>query len=132
MNKETNTTRMNMGATGMNENGASHGTSDTRTRGTTRSTDRNTALLERIQKLSFVKGELELYLDTHPTCRAALDYYRKTLEQLEAATTEYHNLVGPIVASGVMNGERWTWVDEPWPWFRDDEKLNPDRKDVAR
>ena len=73
MNKETNTTRMNMGATGMNENGASHGTSDTRTRGTTRSTDRNTALLERIQKLSFVKCELELYLDTHPTCRAALD-----------------------------------------------------------
>lgn len=108
------------------------GAIDTHTRSTTRATDRNTALLERIQKLSFVKCELELYLDTHPTCRAALDYYRKTIEQLEAATTEYHNLVGPIVASGVMNGERWTWVDEPWPWFRDDEKLNPERKDVAR
>jgi spore coat protein JB len=123
---------MNTGANDMNGTRNDIGATDTRTRSTTRATDRNTALLERIQKLSFVKCELELYLDTHPTCRAALDYYRKTIEQLEAATTEYHNLVGPIVASGVMNGERWTWVDEPWPWFRDDEKLNPERKDVAR
>jgi spore coat protein JB len=123
---------MNTGANDMNGTRNDIGAIDTHTRSTTRATDRNTALLERIQKLSFVKCELELYLDTHPTCRAALDYYRKTIEQLEAATTEYHNLVGPIVASGVMNGERWTWVDEPWPWFRDDEKLNPERKDVAR
>jgi spore coat protein JB len=92
----------------------------------------NTALLEKIQKLSFVKCELELYLDTHPTCRAALDYYKKTVEMLDAAMLEYHNTVGPIVATGTMNGERWTWVDEPWPWFREGETLNAPRKDKAK
>ena len=113
MNKEMN-------AHGMSENGP------------TQRLDKNAALLEKIQKLSFVKCELELYLDTHPTCRAALDYYKKTVADLDAATLEYHNTVGPIVASGVMNGEIWTWVDGPWPWFREGETLTAERKEWAK
>ena len=75
-----------------------------------------TSLLEQIRALSFVKVELELYLDTHPNCRAALDYYNKTLNELEGLTELYENTVGPLTASGVKSESAWTWVEEPWPW----------------
>ena len=63
-----------------------------------------------------VKTELELYLDTHPDCRTALDYYYRTLAELKKFTDEYQNTVGPLTAMGVTDTERWTWVDGPWPW----------------
>ena len=76
-------------------------------------------LLEQIRALAFVKNELELYLDTHPTCRTALDYYRKTVDELERLTEEYHNQYGPLVASGNLSTDKWNWVEEPWPWQND-------------
>lgn len=74
------------------------------------------ALLEQIRQLSFVKTELELFLDTHPDCRTALDYYHQTIEALDALMMKYHNTVGPLVAAGVVSDDKWTWVDKPWPW----------------
>ena len=79
-------------------------------------------LLEQIRALGFVKVELELYLDTHPTCRTALDYYRKTVDELERLTEEYHNQYGPLVASGNLSTENWNWINGPWPW--QNEKMN--------
>ncbi len=82
-----------------------------------RMTERLTGdLYEKIRSLGFVKAELELYLDTHPDCRTALDYYYKTLAELKKLTDEYQNTVGPLTAMGVTDTERWTWVDGPWPW----------------
>ena len=43
-------------------------------------------LMRKIAALGFVKTELELYLDTHPTCQAALDMYHKTVDELKALT----------------------------------------------
>jgi spore coat protein JB len=60
--------------------------------------------------------ELELYLDTHPNCRTALDYYHRTVEALESLMTKYHNEQGPLRAEGVVSDDTWTWVKEPWPW----------------
>ena len=74
------------------------------------------ALLEEIRALSFVKTELELYLDTHPTCHTALDYYHKTVEALGMLMTKYQYEVAPLRAEGVMSNDAWTWVDTPWPW----------------
>ena len=75
-----------------------------------------TSLIEKIRALSFVKVELELYLDTHPNCVAAIDYYNKTLAELSSLVELYENTVGPLSASGVKSEETWTWVSEPWPW----------------
>ncbi len=74
------------------------------------------ALLEEIRALSFVKSELELFLDTHPNCRQALDYYRQTVDALDSYMERYHEEVGPLIASGAVNPDTWTWVDTPWPW----------------
>ena len=78
------------------------------------------ALLKKIQALSFAKVETELYLDTHPDSKSALDYYRGVLNQLDAAMTEYQNKYGPLFAEGVV-GDRWSWVDGAWPWQLDTE-----------
>ncbi|MBE6532735.1 MAG: spore coat protein CotJB [Ruminococcaceae bacterium] len=109
VNRARNNTNNNgvQGAQGMN------GARSTRLTGT---------LLEQIRALGFVKVELELYLDTHPNCRTALDYYRKTVDELERLTEEYHNQYGPLVASGNLSTENWNWINGPWPW--QNEKMN--------
>lgn len=76
----------------------------------------NSTLLEQIRALSFVKTEVELYLDTHPNCSAALDYYYRTISELERLTEIYENEAGPLSAAGVRSEKNWTWVEEPWPW----------------
>ena len=72
-------------------------------------------LMRRIQELSFAKVETELFLDTHPDSKTALDYYRNIVDELDMAMTEYQNKFGPIVAEASM-GDGWTWIDGLWPW----------------
>ena len=74
------------------------------------------SLSERISELSFVKAELELYLDTHPECRTAIDYYMQTTRALTPLIEEYESTVGPLTAGGVQSTEDWTWVRGAWPW----------------
>lgn len=71
--------------------------------------------MKRVQQLSFAKCETELFLDTHPDCRQALDYYHRILAELEAACLEYQANHGPLTADQ-SSTERWDWVDTPWPW----------------
>lgn len=73
-------------------------------------------LADQIRALTFVKTELELYLDTHPRCRTALDYYRQTIDELKRLTEMYENTTGPLTAQGNVSTEQWNWVDGLWPW----------------
>ncbi|MBO5207291.1 MAG: spore coat protein CotJB [Clostridia bacterium] len=73
-------------------------------------------LFEEIRALSFVKTELELYLDTHPDCAVALDYYRQTVAALKKYTEEYESKYSPICASGAGSDGKWSWINMPWPW----------------
>lgn len=72
-------------------------------------------LLKKIQQLSFALVETELFLDTHPDCQAAMTHYKAIVEELAAATAEYQNMYGPLIARETV-GDRWSWVDSPWPW----------------
>lgn len=76
------------------------------------------SLADQIRALTFVKTELELYLDTHPRCRTALDYYRQTIDELKRLTEMHENTTGPLTAQGNVSTEQWNWVDGPWPWHR--------------
>ena len=84
-----------------------------------------TNLAERIRELTFVQKELELYLDTHPDCSTALDYYYQTMSALRDLTDEYEAKVGPMTSRGVMADQGWTWVNEPWPWQREGDYKQP-------
>ena len=112
MQNGTNGMQNGMGNNGMNGGGGGALTGD---------------LLEQIRALSFVKVELELYLDTHPRCRTALDYYYQTIEALKRLTEEYENNYGPLTAAGTVSQEHWTWTDTPWPWHNGSE-IQPRRE----
>ena len=72
-------------------------------------------LLRRLQELSFALVETHLYLDTHPTNRAALDYYRTTKSEYDRLSAEYE-MKAPILPLVRDEDSDWRWVREPWPW----------------
>ncbi|MBR3665997.1 MAG: spore coat protein CotJB [Ruminococcus sp.] len=75
-------------------------------------------LLSRIKKYDFTLKELNLYLDTHPNCRRALAMFRKYKELRSDAVEEFTKRFGPITPEQVSDMQRWTWVEDPWPWER--------------
>lgn len=76
------------------------------------------ALLRKIQELAFAKVEAELYLDAHPECASALDYYKNLIREYNNLTAQYENMYGPIRAENV-SADSWSWVGMPWPWQLD-------------
>lgn len=75
-------------------------------------------LFRTIQMYGFAIDEIVLYLDTHPNCQNALNYYHKYNNLKREAVEEYNRLYGPLTAKQVRSREKWTWTNEPWPWER--------------
>ena len=84
-------------------------------------TNGRNALLKKITALSFAKDETQLFLDTHPNCTMALNYYKEVIDELDELMTEYQNMYGPLYAEGVV-GDRWSWIEGKWPWQLDTEE----------
>ena len=76
------------------------------------------ALMRNLQMMSFVLGDIALYLQTHPTDQDALRYYEKYRELTRQAEKEYMDRYGPLREDNVFVTDRWTWADMPWPWER--------------
>jgi spore coat protein JB len=72
-------------------------------------------LLKQIQQYCFAIKELELYLDTHPYCKKALNLFHSYVEKKEKAVEIYNQKFGPL-QSNQSSKEKWDWIDEPWPW----------------
>lgn len=75
-------------------------------------------LLRRIQELEFIGVELTLYLDTHPDDANALTDYNRAAMELVPLRRQYEQLYGPLTsyASEPITGNKWRWIDDPWPW----------------
>ena len=73
-------------------------------------------LLHKINTLSFALVETNLYLDGHPTNRAALDYYRTTYDEYKRLKEEYETKYAPLTPTVGATDTEWKWVREPWPW----------------
>ena len=73
------------------------------------------ALMRKLQELSFMAVELELYLDAYPDSADALETYRRSTAELAALTRQYEERFGPLTARS-SRGERWTWTTGKWPW----------------
>ena len=86
-------------------------------------------LFKKIQSLSFVKTELELFLDTHPDCPASLDYYHRIVDEYRALVDEYEGKYGPLTAAA-NQGAKWNWIKGPWPWdIEANDGVGPDKID---
>lgn len=73
------------------------------------------AMLKRVQVADFALYEARLFLDTHPTDKTALEYYKKHMAQAQAAKKEYEAKFGPLQAEDNDSGT-WDWISDPWPW----------------
>ena len=74
------------------------------------------SLMHEVQTTGFALTEAMLYLDTHPNCPMALDYFVKMREKCEQAKAEYEKEIGPLTVYGVDTDHGWTWTGEPMPW----------------
>lgn len=77
--------------------------------------DNRDAMLKRVQVYDFALYEARLFLDTHPSCKEALDYYNKHLEMAKAAKEAFEAKYGPLMAED-NKGDSWEWIKDPWPW----------------
>lgn len=73
-------------------------------------------LMRLIQQYSFAVTEAVLYLDTHPHCKKALNYYNKYTALREEAVSMYENKYGPLTMYGAEGENTWRWATDPWPW----------------
>lgn len=72
-------------------------------------------LLHNVQKTSFALVEVNLYLDSHPDCAEALEYFEKIKSENKMARKAYEEYCGPLTAAS-DNNDSWQWVKTPWPW----------------
>ena len=79
------------------------------------------ALLTLIRRLDFALVEVNLYLDTHPYSRTALNYFERLLCERKQAADRYEATFGPLTAMAGGMHEEWTWSTGAWPWQIDKE-----------
>ena len=84
----------------------------------------NSALTKRIHAYDFALLELGLYLDTHTWDRRALHRRQELLAERKSAVAAYEEAYGPYIVNwNQVKGNRWSWVNDPWPWeycFKED------------
>ena len=73
-------------------------------------------MLRRVQEADFVLYDTALFLDTHPTCQAALEFFNHYQQVYTEAVAAYEAQFGPLVAFDTDTAQGWTWVQGPWPW----------------
>ncbi len=78
-------------------------------------TDKCRALYE-ISMVDFLLKDMELYLDTHPCDKNALDYYRHYTQILDSMRKDYTQNYGPLFACDSMCENQWQWGKEPNAW----------------
>lgn len=87
-------------------------------------------LLRKISEVSFALNDLNLYLDTHPTDKPALDLFQEYHVERRKLMQQYEMDYDPLTIDCVeidhseqMNGDckypgqrHFHWVDSPLPW----------------
>lgn len=81
-------------------------------------------LLNKIRETVFALVDLNLFLDTHPNCKQALELFTSLAFTLEALKREYTSQYGPLKAMDVANDTPFEWVSDKylWPWQRKKEE----------
>ncbi len=72
--------------------------------------------MRNLQTLDFCLLETVHYLNGHPGCKDALDYYQQIRKEALAARNAYEEAYAPITMYGCNDSDCWEWVMSPWPW----------------
>lgn len=72
--------------------------------------------LHDLQAIEFAIQELALYLDTHREDMEAQELYRAYQELYTRCTEKCQEKYGPMNHFQIGDGQRYRWLDDPWPW----------------
>lgn len=72
--------------------------------------------LKAVQMYHFALHEANLFLDTHPHNKQALEYFRKVRAMYKKAYDEYVMKFGPLQAVDSECMDSFEWIKGPWPW----------------
>lgn len=78
--------------------------------------ERNITPRTELQALGFAIQELALYLDTHREDKEALELYQAYQELYHKGMKVYTQKCGPLNHQTPTSGDRYEWLDDPWPW----------------
>ena len=73
-------------------------------------------LMSKIQQTGFALYDTSLFLDSHPECKAALEFFAENQRMYDQYMVEYEKNFGPLRAFDTDTGKGWTWIQGPWPW----------------
>lgn len=73
-------------------------------------------LLQTIYQAGFAMDDVNLFLDTHPCDRDALNYYHYVAKLRRDAMNAYKAQCGPLMMDQVEVCDYWNWVNNKWPW----------------
>ena len=73
-------------------------------------------LLDYINVVSFAVDDVKLYLDTHPTDEAAIEYFNNYQKARNQALEEYAAAFGPLTIDTAVIRSEFTWATQHWPW----------------
>ena len=71
--------------------------------------------LQAVNEAAFVLQELVLYLDTHPNDREAFELYQNYQKIYHKGMMDM-NEESPMKHSMPSKGDKYRWLDDPWPW----------------
>ena len=75
------------------------------------------SMMKKLHMLDFMAADLHLYLNTHPTDKAAIAEYNKVNEMASAIREDYEKLYGPLCSYRSASDENhWSWLSEHCPW----------------
>ena len=79
-------------------------------------TEREKLMCE-MNKAQFAAVEVGLFLDTHPRNKKALESMQAYTGKYKELKKQYEEKFGMVdIYSPNNSDERWTWIDNPWPW----------------
>ena len=76
--------------------------------------------LRKLMAADFAAFELQLFLDTHPDDKQALELFTEVSATAQSMILDYENMYGPLKAGSSPNEIPFMWVDDEydWPWVK--------------
>ena len=79
--------------------------------------DEREALLYQVMQYKFALIELNLYLDTNPNDKEAIELFNQYQKIEKQMCNQYESMYGPLTLdSNYLNNDNWVWNNSPWPW----------------
>ena len=76
-------------------------------------------LLKQLSAVDFFAVDLQLFLNTHPNDREALNKYNAVVGESAKLRQQYESTYGPVWSYRSSSQFPWQWINDPWPWQYD-------------